>query len=121
MTAIKVHSRIESYWKEVAAYDRLREHNVSEFQGFAVPRVVRCLTWLRAIEMSIVTPPCLLDFAAATVDFAPDFPEGLDEWWERVHDDFGADFPVAESVFHGLVNEYGIYYWDLKPRNLQIR
>jgi hypothetical protein len=120
MTAIKVHSRIETYWKEVAAYQRLQENGVMEFQGFAVPCLVRCHTWLQAIEMSIVSPPCLLDFAATTIDFMPDFPEGLDEWWDRVRDDFGDDFPIAESVFWGL-QRYGIYYWDLKPRNLQIR
>ena len=40
---------------------------------------------LLVIEMSIVRPPFLLDFAAATLDVEPDFPEGtLDDWWVLV-------------------------------------
>lgn len=71
--------------------------------------------------MSIVRPPFLLDFAAATLDVEPDFPEGTLDGWEQVKSDFGDDFPIAQSVYWGLVREFGIYYWDLKPRNLVLR
>lgn len=121
MTAAKVHSRPETFAKELAVFRRLTEHEVEEVQGFAVPQLIRADEVLRVIEMSVVSPPFLLDFAAATLDFEPDFPEGTDEWWARVRDDFGDDFPVAESVYWELVQKYGIYYWDLKPRNLQFR
>lgn len=120
-TAVKIHSQSEGFAKELAVYRRLLQHNVVSFQGFAVPKLVGHDQSLRVIEMSIVSPPFLLDFAAATLDFAPDFPEGTDEWWARVRDDFADDFAVAESVYWGLVQQYGIYYWDLKPRNLQLR
>jgi hypothetical protein len=87
-----------------------------------VPRLLRFDAKLLVIEMTIVQPPFLLDFAAARVDEEPDFPEGLDEWWERVRSDFGdEDFPIAQSVFWALVQSFGIYYWDLKLRNLQLR
>ena len=40
---------------------------------------------------------------------------------ERLRALFEEDFAVAESVFWGLAHQYGIYYLDLKPGNLQLR
>jgi len=52
---------------------------VTHFQGFAVPRLLRFDPSLHVIEMTIVQPPFLLDFAAARVDEESDLPECLDE------------------------------------------
>jgi hypothetical protein len=103
-------------------HKRLAQHSVSEYQGFQVPRLVNFNSRLLVIEMSVVdsTGPFLLDFAGSTLDHPPDFPEGTDEWWERVRGAFGEDFDTAQTVYWGLVRDYGIYYWDLKPGNLQI-
>jgi len=35
---------------------------------------------LLVIEMTMIQPPFLLDFAQAALDEPMDFPEGLDEW-----------------------------------------
>jgi hypothetical protein len=120
-TAVKVHSKAESFAKELAAYLRLRDHGVTEFMGFRVPRLVGYDRQRQVIEMSIVAPPFLLDFAAATVDTRPDFTDdAMEAWWQEVKDNFGDDFEVVSDVFWGLQRLHGIWYWDLKPRNLQI-
>ncbi|HEY7116926.1 MAG TPA: hypothetical protein VH475_10090 [Tepidisphaeraceae bacterium] len=77
---------------------------------------------LHVLEISIVMKPFLLDFAAATVDRPNDFTEdAMATWWTSVEEDFGDDFPIARDIFWGLKQQHGIYYWDLKPRNLQLR
>lgn len=122
MTAIKVHSRPEAFERELAVYHRLDAHRVTTYQGFAVPRLVQFDRTLKVIEMSVVKSPCVLDFAAAELDFEREFEEGiLEDWWETIRQDFGDDFEAARSLFYGLASELGIYYWDLKPRNLQFR
>ncbi len=70
------------------------------------------------IEMTLVQPPFLLDFAQSVLDEPLEFPEGLDEWWERIAPDFGDRFPIVQSVFYELQQKYGIYYYDLAPRNI---
>jgi hypothetical protein len=61
----------------------------------------------------------LLDFSQTALDTEPDFLEGIDEWWERVRERFDADrFEIVQSVFWELQTRYGIWYWDLKPGNI---
>lgn len=87
-----------------------------------MPKLVHFDEAHAVIEMSIVTPPFILDFAAATVDYSPDFTEeAMDIWWDEVRESFGEDFDVARDVFHGLKRRHGIHYWDMKPRNLRVR
>jgi hypothetical protein len=109
-TAIKIHRGEESFGNELAVYLRLADHGVTSVEAdnyrFNVPVLLHYDATHRLIEMSTVRPPFLLDFAGATLDDASDF---------------GDDFPVARDVFWVLVSKYGIYYWDLKPRNLCFR
>jgi hypothetical protein len=122
MTAIKVHARPEKFANELAIYRHLRSRKVFEVEGFAIPKLVNADTRLGVIEMSIVKPPFLLDFAGAYLNRKPDFPdEVISEWWDRLRDLFEDDFPVAQSVFWTLWRHHKIYYWDMKPGNLQIR
>lgn len=117
-TAIKVFRYQEKYVRELAVYQRLLEHNVTDILGFAVPRLVGFDDDLLVIEMTLVQPPFLLDFAQAVLDEPLDFPDGLDEWWERVEAAFGERFSIARAVYDELEAKYGIYYYDLAPRNL---
>lgn len=120
--AVKIHKNVESFNKELAAYQRLYDHHVHTFMGFAVPTLMTFSAKLQVLEISIVKPPCMLDFAAATVDKPNDFSdEAMEIWWADVADAFGDDFGVAADVFWAMKKEHGIFYWDLKPRNLQIR
>jgi hypothetical protein len=119
MTAVKIHKGEGSFERELVAYKRLRDRDVSEFLGFRVPKLLRFDKANRVIEMSIVKPPFLLDFAGTTTyrQFSGD---RFYEWWELVQTRFSEEqMPTVSSVFHGLQTTFGLYYWDLKPGNLQ--
>jgi hypothetical protein len=116
-TAIKVFSHKEMFDRELAAYKRLQRHKVISVAGFAVPRLINSHSRLLVIEMTMVEPPFLLDFAQSEIDKEPDFPEGLEEWWVRVEELFGDRFSIVQSAFYEL-QRYGIYYYDLAPRNV---
>ena len=70
----------------------------------------------------MVTIPFLLDFAGTSLDFPKEFTEDAQQlWWEGLRERFGDDFHRAEDVFYGLIDRFGIYYYDLKPGNLSMR
>jgi len=117
-TAVKVFTYKEKFARELAAYKRLRRHKVDSVLGFAVPKLLKWNSRLLVIEMTLVEPPFLLDFAQAELDTPLEFPEGLEEWWGRLAEDFGERLPVVQSVFFELQQKYGIYYYDLAPRNI---
>src|SRR5215207_2090651 len=64
-TAVKFLYEESVYRRELQAYQILRHQDIDEVNGFQVPRLLRHDDVLRAIEMTIVQPPFLLDFAAA--------------------------------------------------------
>jgi hypothetical protein len=120
--AVKIHTRPGSYFSELAAYQRLAEFRVTEFLGFAIPKLLRHHDELQVIEISVVTAPFLLDFAATTLDFPRELTEEAEEtWWNELREKFGTDFGLAQDVYYGLAEKFGIYYYDLKPGNLTIR
>ena len=121
-TAVKVHTYREKFINELSVYRRLERYAVSEYQGFSVPKLRAYSEPLQILEMSIVRPPFLLDFAGAKLDRPRDFsPEVQADWWERTAENFGDDFKVASAVYWGLVTQFKIFYYDLKPGNLQFR
>jgi hypothetical protein len=63
-------------------YQRLREEQTTRILGFNVPQLLRIDEEFRAIEMTIVRSPFLLDFADARLDEAPDFSEDVLRQWE---------------------------------------
>jgi hypothetical protein len=117
-TAIKVFSHDEKFRNELAAYERLEERDVQNVLGFWIPKLIRASPALMIIEMTIVPPPFLVDFSQATIDAEADFPEGLDEWWERLGEVFGNRLPKVQAVFYELKRLTGISYYDLAPRNM---
>jgi hypothetical protein len=72
----------------------------------------------RAIEMTIVRPPFLLDFADAHLDEAPDFSEDvLQQWEEDKAEIFGERWPEVTRILTAL-KALGIYLLDINPRNI---
>lgn len=124
MTAVKVFDGAKAYSNELAVYSRLLEHNVLSVLGFAVPRLLGWNDDLLVIEMTIVYPPFVVDFAHATVDEPfPFTDEALSDWWAEkaeLFEDQPDHFPVATEVFYAL-QEYGIFYYDIAPRNIDFR
>lgn len=118
-TAVKVFQRADPFQREVAAYRRLAERGVLDVNGHHVPQIVRADDELLAIEMTIVQPPFLLDFASAYLDNeAPEFPEEvMEEWRARKADEFGQNWPHAAGILIAL-RLHGIHMTDIHPGNI---
>ncbi len=117
-TAIKVFERLRPYGAEKACYQRLRDLNITEILGFTVPQLESFDDELAVIEMTIVTPPYLLDFGKTYLDRAPDYsPEVIadDEAFRR--ELFDDDWPTVEQILDRL-EAIGIYYVDARPGNI---
>jgi hypothetical protein len=118
-SAVKVHCNPDGYGRELAVYRRLQEHEVFQINGLRVPVLRGSDDASLVIEMTIVDPPWVLDFAKSTLDVPPDFPpEVWDLWWEKIREEFGDDWPEAEALYHDFKKRYGIYHLDLSPRNI---
>jgi len=120
-TALKLHREISAYNLEKAVYLRLRERSVPELLGFKIPTLIRFDDELLAIEMTIVKPPFLLDFAGATLDAPMEFTEEIwADWRVAKQDQFGQDWPVVTLVLNALA-AHGIYLHDISPNNIRFR
>jgi hypothetical protein len=117
-SAVKVFERQANYRLEVECYERLTAANVTVIEGFAVPRLIGWDDDLWVIEIDIVTPPFVLDFAKVHLDRPPDYsPEVLAEDEERCREIFEDRWPRVKSLLYAL-RRYGIYYMDPKPGNI---
>jgi hypothetical protein len=76
------HERL--FQRERDVYQRLQERHVVRVLGFDVPQLIRFDNDLWVVEMTIVSPPFVLDFAGAYLDQKPDYPpDVLAEWMEE--------------------------------------
>jgi hypothetical protein len=118
-TAIKALERRDSYLRERDAYLRLQDRGIVDIQGFAVPWLVDFDDTKQVVEMTVVFPPCILDFAKAYVDYPPDFSEEvLRDWQEETTELFDADWTQVERLLNEL-RGLGISYFDAKPGNIR--
>ncbi len=118
-TAIKALERRDSYFRERDAYLRLRLLSIVDIQGFAVPWIIDFDDTRQVVEMTVVFPPCILDYAKAYVDRPPDFsPEVLRDWRVDAAELFENDWDEVESLLDEL-NTIGIFYYDAKPGNIR--
>jgi hypothetical protein len=120
-SAVKIHENREPFLRERDVYERLSERGVVEICGFSVPQVIGWDDELLAIEMTIVKPPFVLDFAAAYLDWPPRFSEEV--WEERLskwRDEFGADWPTVQTILSEL-EDLGIHMLDPSPANIRFR
>jgi hypothetical protein len=72
-SALKVFARSDTYERERDCYRRLFENQVERLAGFQVPELMDYSNAFCAIEMTVVRPPCILDFGKAHVDSPPDY------------------------------------------------
>ena len=118
--ALKVHERLESYRAERDAYIRLRDLEIRRVAGFTVPLLRGHDDELGALEMDIVVPPFVVDFASAHIDRPPELIEDeghtlLDMIRERF--DERADEVIA--LYDDLIASAGIYLSDFHPHNIK--
>lgn len=120
-SALKVHENREPFLRERDVYERLAERGVVEICGFSVPQVIGWDDELLAIEMTVVKPPFVLDFAGAYLDWPPEFPEEV--WEERLskwREEFGDDWATVQSIL-GELEDMGIHMLDPSPANIRFR
>ncbi len=118
-TAVKVFFGPEPYERELACYRRLVEYEVIDVLGHHVPQLIGWHDELLVIEMTVVTPPFLLDFASAYLDSPPDFSdEVLEAWEEEKREQFGSRWDDVQLVLAFLRGHYGIYLLDVNPGNI---
>ena len=120
-SALKLVSDTGPYRRERDAYLRLKELRINRIRNCRVPKLVRFDDGLLAVEMTIVKPPFVLDYAGAFLDFPPEYPDEVWEEWERKNvEQFGCDWAEARMVLDEL-EELGIYMHDPSPGNIKFR
>jgi hypothetical protein len=119
-TAVKVFHRRESYSRELACYQRFAHDQVEEIHGHAVPCLIAWDDELLVIEMEIVSPPYLIDFADCYLDAVPDFPdEVIEQWHEEKREQFGDRWEEVQLMLAFLRGQYGIHLLDVNPDNIR--
>jgi hypothetical protein len=119
-TALKIHGQFESYRAERNAYIRFRDLDIDEIGGLAVPSLRAFDDELFAIEMGIVAPPFIVDFASAFLDTPPDF---IEDEGHALHDMIRARFDErADEViglYEDLVASAAVYLSDFHRHNIK--
>ncbi len=117
-TAIKVFEYEKLYQRERDVYLRLQEHQLCEVCGCRIPRLIDFDDDLAIVEMAIVQPPFVLDFASAYLDHPHEYPEDVYQaWYEEKEEQYEDDWPLVQSIMATL-SGYGIHLADVKPGNI---
>lgn len=118
-SAIEVFVDRPRFFRELAAYQRLHAHGISAVRGHNVPLLLGWDEELLAIQMTIVAPPFLLDFAGARLDRPFEFgPVALEEWRAEKQEMFGARWREVRLVM-SFMEGLGIYLHDIHPGNIR--
>ena len=119
-TAIKALRYRDLYERERDVYIRLQDRAVENVLGFSIPKLVSFDNELWVVEMGIVSPPCVLDFAGAYVDRNPfDFSDDqLTEWENEKREQFEERWPLVRQVV-AVFRKYGVYLSDINPGNIK--
>lgn len=119
-TAIKALRFEELYQREKDAYLRLQENGIDNIRGFAIPQLVGLHDELLVVEMQIVSPPFIVDFAGARLDFPIEFPEDvMEQWREERIEMFGEERWSEVCCVLAALRRYGIHLSDVKPGNIE--
>ncbi len=117
--AIKLYRREADYERELDVYLRLKTFGVKAVRGCHVPQLLGHDEELLAIEMTLVTPPYVLDFAGAYLDRAPAFSdEVMDDWRAEKAEHFGKRWRDVLAVLEIFEHKYGIIIQDINPGNI---
>ena len=118
-SAAKVFRFEPLYQRERDVYLRLQHKGITSVMGFQVPQLMDFDDALWVVEMTIVNPPFVLDFAGAYLDQRPDYPEEvLEEWRAEKSEQFGDRWPTVRLIMSSFAG-FGIYLADVKPGNIE--
>jgi hypothetical protein len=119
-SAIKALHYEALYQRERDVYLRIEEEGVTDVCGCRIPKMVHADDELWGVEMRIVSPPFVLDFAGAYLDFPPEFPDDVMEAWRaEKREQFGADWARVQDIMREF-RSMGIYLADVKPGNITL-
>jgi hypothetical protein len=120
-TAVKFFKEREKYSRERRAYEIIMQCGVTRVLGHEVPQLRRADDELMAIEINLVRPPFLLDFASAHPESeVPDFPEEVwAEWQDRKLEEFGDRWPQVQLVLAEFQHLTGLVLLDVNPGNIR--
>ena len=123
-SAIKVLRFQRLYERERDVYLRLHSQSVVDVAGFAVPQLIHhddrlWIVEMGIVEMGIVSPPFVLDFAGAYLDRRPDYPDDvMEEWQAEKLEQFGDErWEFVQNIMAHFAR-MGIYLADVKPGNI---
>ena len=78
------------------------------------------MTELQIIEMSVVVPPFIVDFASARLDADPQLIEDAGNTMDDfVRSRFDDRTDIVMGVYCELINKAGMYLTDLHPHNIK--
>ena len=118
--AVKLHGVAEIYRRERDCYFRLGDIGIDEIAGLNVPEMVDHDNDLLIIEMTIVSPPFLLDFASAYLDDPPDWPEDVvAQWHEDLRGRFEGRYDEVLVILAELEGQAGVHLFDVHADNLK--
>jgi len=118
--AVKMHERDTCYQRERDIYLRLKDHDIRDIRGCAVPELIRYHDKLWIIEMTLVARPYVLDFAGAYLDWVPDFSEEvMADWQADKKEQFGSQWPEVLRIL-ACLESYGIHMEDVSPSNISL-
>ena len=119
-SALKILKWRELYERERDTYLRLLDRNIQTVCGCNVPCLLGFDDELWAVEMTVVLPPYVLDFAGAFVEQRPEYPdEVLEEWLSDKREQFGDQWPLVRRIIYAF-EQLGIYLSDLNPNNIRL-
>ena len=113
------------YQNERNVYQRLNPLGCEEIAGFNVPKLINSDDALWIVEIQIVTPPFVLDFAGASLYrpsriFAEMSEDDYLEWMESRIEMYGDEWPLVETLLAQL-RRHKIFLTDVKPGNISLR
>ena len=117
---VKVARSRNPFLAERAVYLRLSSHLLYRLQGFSIPCLIDSDESQFVLELSYVSPPYILDFAAATLDQPPQNFDPNDPAWVREKSGlFGARWSDVQRLLDAL-RQYGVHYTDVTVNNIRV-
>lgn len=118
-SAVKAFHRDEAYFRERDCYRRLFEAQVHELVGFRVPQLLDYDNRMLVVEISIVFPPCVIDFGKAYPRQPPSYSaETLAEAEAAERELFTDDEWRQVRLVRAALLNLGIHYFDARPSNI---
>ena len=118
-SVVKVFRHRPLYDNELQVYQQLAKHALQQLQGFKIPRLLDQDAEHWVLELSLVAPPFVLDFAAANLGKAPS-EMASPEWLAEKRRMFKSDWPDVQRLLDGL-RLYGIHFPDVHLGNIRVR